>query len=76
MPGTLLTSSILLAFAAYFCLNDYPRTAKFLSEEEREEVSRRLEHDRSSLADEFSVKFFWDAVYDRKIWIHMLITIG
>jgi hypothetical protein len=55
---------------------DYPATAKFLSPEERQEVSRRLEHDRSSLADEYDTRFFWHAVKDWKIWVHMFITIG
>ncbi|KIW43317.1 uncharacterized protein PV06_04429 [Exophiala oligosperma] len=57
-------------------MNDYPATAKFLTSAEREEVTRRLEHDRSSLADEFDMKYFWHAVKDWKIWVHMFITIG
>ena len=66
----------LTAIVAFFVMSDYPSTAKFLTPEERHEVSRRLEHDRSSLADEFSMKYFWDAVKDWKIWVHMFITIG
>lgn len=57
-------------------MHDYPSTAKFLTTEERNEVTRRLEHDRSSLADEFDLKYFWHAVKDWKIWVHMFITIG
>jgi hypothetical protein len=57
-------------------MNDYPSTAKFLTPEERDEVSRRLDHDRSSLADEYHMKYVWDAVKDWKIWVHMFITIG
>lgn len=57
-------------------MQDYPATAKFLSSSEKEEVTRRLELDRSSLADEFDTRYFWDAVKDWKIWVHMLITIG
>jgi cyanate permease len=55
---------------------DYPDTAKFLNTEERTEVLRRLEHDRSVLSDEFDTKFMWDAFKDWKIYVHMLITIG
>ena len=51
-------------------------SAKFLSEEERTEVERRLKHDRSSLADEFNLKFAKDALTDWKIYVHMFITIG
>ena len=50
--------------------------AKFLSEEERTEVERRLKEDRSSLADEFNLKFAKDALLDWKIYVHMFITIG
>lgn len=57
-------------------MNDYPATAKFLTETEKKEISRRLEEDRSSLADEFGIQYFWDAVKDWKIWVHMFITIG
>lgn len=55
---------------------DYPATARFLSEPERKEVTSRLKLDRSSLADEFDMKYFWNAVMDWKIWVHMFITIG
>lgn len=57
-------------------MHDYPPTAKFLKQEERTEVVDRLKRDRSSLADEFDLKFFWQAVKDWKIWVHMFITIG
>jgi MFS family permease len=57
-------------------MQDYPATAKFLTAEERTEVQERLKRDRSSLADEFDIKYFWQAVTDWKIWVHMFITIG
>jgi hypothetical protein len=47
-----------------------------MTEEERTEVERRLKADRSSLADEFNVKYAFHAFKDWKIYIHMLITIG
>ncbi|KEF61622.1 uncharacterized protein A1O9_03190 [Exophiala aquamarina CBS 119918] len=65
-----------VAILAFWVMHDYPSTAKFLTPEERTEVTRRLEHDRSSLADEFDLKYFWHAVKDWKIWVHMFITIG
>lgn len=55
---------------------DYPQTAKFLKPEEREEIAARLKRDRSSLADEFDIKYFYAALKDWKIWVHMFITIG
>lgn len=57
-------------------MQDYPATAKFLTPEERTEVQARLRRDRSSLADEFDVRYMWDALRDWKIWVHMFITIG
>jgi hypothetical protein len=61
---------------AYFFLHDYPDTAKFLNKEEREEVQRRLEHDRSSLAEEFAAQYIFDALLDWKIWVNCFITVG
>lgn len=55
---------------------DYSDTASFLTETEKDEVQRRLEEDRSFLDDSFKMKYFWDAIRDWKIWIHMFITIG
>ncbi|KIW71098.1 hypothetical protein PV04_03303 [Phialophora macrospora] len=68
--------TFVVAVLAFWVMNDYPSTAKFLTPDERHEVSRRLEQDRSSLADEYDMKYFWDAVRDWKIWVHMFITIG
>lgn len=65
-----------LAVAAFWLMQDYPSTAKFLSANERETVVARLKHDRSSLADDFDMKYFFDALKDWKIWVHMFITIG
>ncbi|KAK4033272.1 major facilitator superfamily domain-containing protein [Parachaetomium inaequale] len=68
--------TFVVALVAYKVMQDYPATAKFLNQEERDEIQSRLKRDRSSLADEFDTKYFWDAVKDWKIWVHMFITIG
>jgi sugar phosphate permease len=57
-------------------MHDYPDTVKFLNKDERVEIYRRLEEDRSFLADEFDLKYFFQAMKDWKIWVHMFITIG
>lgn len=67
--------TFVVAVAAYIIMQDYPATAKFLTPEEREEVQARLKRDRSSLADEFDMKYFWQALKDWKIYCHMFITI-
>jgi hypothetical protein len=57
-------------------MHDYPSTAKFLTAEEKIEVTHRLTQDRSSLADEYNTKYMFHALKDWKIWVHMFITIG
>ncbi|CZT49487.1 related to allantoate permease [Rhynchosporium secalis] len=69
-------ATLVVAFVAYWAINDYPRTATFLTPEERTEVERRLKADRSSLADEFDLKYAFNALKDWKIYVHMFITIG
>jgi len=68
--------TVFVACIAYWAINDYPETAKFLTTEESKEVQRRLKADRTSLADEYDIKYFFHAVKDWKIYVHMLITIG
>ncbi|KAI5845126.1 major facilitator superfamily domain-containing protein [Morchella snyderi] len=68
--------TVIVAFIAYWAINDYPETAKFLTPEEKTEVTRRLKADRTSLADEYNIKYFFHAIKDWKIYVHMLITIG
>lgn len=57
-------------------MNDYLETAKFLSSEERLEVHRRLEEDRSSLDDAFDKRYVWAAIRDWKIWVHCIVFVG
>jgi len=64
------------AIAALFALHDYPDTAKFLNAEEKHEVLRRLESDRSALADEFSMHLAAQALKDWKVYVHMLLNNG
>lgn len=69
-------ATFIAAVAAFWIMHDYPDTVTFLSPEEKVEIVRRLEEDRSALADEFDLKYFWDAIKDWKIWVHCFITIG
>ncbi|KAI5819542.1 major facilitator superfamily domain-containing protein [Pyronema omphalodes] len=68
--------TLVVAVIAYWAINDYPATAKFLSTAEKVEVERRLKEDRTSLADEYHTKYFYQAIKDWKIYVHMMITIG
>lgn len=65
-----------VAIWAYWAFNDYPDTAKFITEEERKEISRRLDADRSSLADDFDQKYVWHAMTDWKVYAHCFNFLG
>ncbi|MCO5565438.1 hypothetical protein L7F22_019111 [Adiantum nelumboides] len=57
---------------------DFPDTAKFLSEEEREFIVKRLQTDQkySAAGEQFTMNSFWKAIFDWKTWIGMLIYMG
>ena len=56
-------------------MHDYPEKAKFLTEKERKVVLSRLQLDRSSLTNDFAMKYVVHALTDWKIWVHVIITI-
>ncbi|KAJ5690847.1 hypothetical protein N7462_005239 [Penicillium macrosclerotiorum] len=65
--------TIFVSVIAYFWVYDYPATAKFLSEEEREFIQFRLKNDNDSTRNE---KFSWAAVFDAfkdpMVWLYGL----
>ncbi|KAI0094965.1 major facilitator superfamily domain-containing protein [Irpex rosettiformis] len=70
--------TILCAAASFFILEDFPETAKFLSETERVWVIRRLQADlkRSAGGESFKMKFVLQSLKDWKTWIAMGIYMG
>ncbi|EXM09654.1 major facilitator superfamily domain-containing protein [Fusarium oxysporum II5] len=64
------------ALASFKLMADYPDRAKFITDAERKHIQERLMLDRSGLAEEFEMKYVWDAFKDWKIWVHMLIATG
>ncbi|EPE25319.1 MFS general substrate transporter [Glarea lozoyensis ATCC 20868] len=68
--------SILVSMAAYWAINDYPSAAKFLTQEEKVEVERRLADDHGNLSNVFDYKYVFQAIKDWKIYIHMLICMA
>ncbi|KAF6763474.1 major facilitator superfamily domain-containing protein [Ephemerocybe angulata] len=60
--------TVVVAFAAYFYMHDYPETAKFLTEEERIIVQGQSTH--------FEYKYVWQAMLDYKTWVQVGIYIG
>jgi nitrate/nitrite transporter NarK len=61
-------ATILIAFASFWMLHDYPDTAKFLTSAERVVIQERLKLDRDGLSDEYDNKFVKDAFLDWKSW--------
>ena len=61
--------TVVIAITAFWAIADSPATAKFLNEEEKKEVTRRLLDDTDGLADYYDIKFMWHALGDYKIWI-------
>ncbi|KAH7121811.1 major facilitator superfamily domain-containing protein [Dactylonectria estremocensis] len=67
--------TVVMALVAVKVMQDYPEKAKFLSDQERSVVLTRLEHDRSSLSNDFDLKYVVHALTDWKIWVHVVVTI-
>lgn len=69
-------TTVIFAGAAYVFIPDHPSTARFLSLEEKAEVTQRLEADSMGLSDEFNMRYFWDAVKDKKTYGYMVVLFG
>ncbi|KAJ4410606.1 hypothetical protein N0V82_009197 [Gnomoniopsis sp. IMI 355080] len=70
--------TILIGITSFWMVHDFPDEAKFLSEDDRRRVIRRLKLDQQSSAshEEFSMKYFWQAWFDWKMWVGMVIYMG
>ncbi|KAH7076523.1 major facilitator superfamily domain-containing protein [Paraphoma chrysanthemicola] len=68
--------TVIVAGISFFFLHDYPDTAKFLTEDERKEVVRRLKDDNTALSHEIKGQFVKDAFKDWKIWVNCLIALS
>ncbi|KAF4551340.1 MFS-type transporter-like protein 23 [Elsinoe fawcettii] len=68
--------TVAVAIWSYWAFPNYPDTAKFLTEDERNEVYRRLDEDRGSLAEEYEQKYIFQAFKDWKVWAHMFNFLG
>ncbi|KAK4243543.1 major facilitator superfamily domain-containing protein [Corynascus novoguineensis] len=66
-------ATVLVAFAAYWFIYNYPETAEFLSDKERKFILHRLASDSDATRDE---RFTWDnvakALLDPKCWLYGL----
>jgi len=68
--------TVLVAAASYFYMYDYPETATFLSETEREQIVYMLKEDAQDLATHYDRKFVWQAMRDYKTYVQIGIYMG
>ncbi|KAJ3481682.1 hypothetical protein NLI96_g7499 [Meripilus lineatus] len=70
--------TVLAGVASFWIIQDFPDTAKFLSEAERTVVIRRLQDDDqySAGGEELRWKYIWQSIFDWKTWLGMLLYTG
>ena len=63
--------TVLAGFASFWIIQDFPDTAKFLTEEERTLVIRRLQQDDqfSAAGESLKLKYIWQSLLDWKTWV-------
>ncbi|KAG8879740.1 hypothetical protein FRB97_001486 [Tulasnella sp. 331] len=68
--------TVCISIGSYFVMHDYPATAKFLTKTERAHVVRRLNKDNSGLANHMDRRFFWQAFFDYKVYLLVVVYLG
>ncbi|OJJ42316.1 hypothetical protein ASPZODRAFT_147409 [Penicilliopsis zonata CBS 506.65] len=70
--------TVVIGALSFVMVHDFPDQARFLSAEDRTRVIRRLRLDQQASGghEEFSIRYFWDAVRDWKMWLGMAIYMG
>ncbi|KAK0239156.1 MFS general substrate transporter [Armillaria nabsnona] len=70
--------TVVAALASYWIIQDFPDTAKFLSEAERTVVIRRLQADSqfSAAGEKFKMKYIKQSILDWKTWVGMMTFAG
>ncbi|THG97071.1 hypothetical protein EW026_g4866 [Hermanssonia centrifuga] len=70
--------TVLAGIASFWIIQDFPDTAKFLTEEERTFVIRRLQEDDqfSAAGEKLKLRYIWQSLLDWKTWIAMLLYMG
>ncbi|KAK0660828.1 major facilitator superfamily domain-containing protein [Cercophora samala] len=70
--------TIVVAIASFWMVQDFPDTAKFLSEADRERVLLRLDRDKQSSAhhEKFKMLYVRQALKDKKTWLAMAVFMG
>ncbi|KAF8557618.1 MFS general substrate transporter [Imleria badia] len=69
-------ATMIIAFAAFFFMHDYPETASFLTETERRNIVGLLKNDSQNLATHYDFQFVLQALKDYKTYVQIGIYIG
>ncbi|KAF2166533.1 hypothetical protein M409DRAFT_54872 [Zasmidium cellare ATCC 36951] len=71
-------ATVLIGIASYWMVHDFPDEAKFLSDDDRKRVIRRLKLDGQASAnhEKFQMTYFWQSVKDWKTWAFAVIYMG
>ncbi|KAJ7492004.1 MFS general substrate transporter [Mycena latifolia] len=71
-------ATVLAGAASFFIIQDFPDTAKFLTEAERTLVIRRLQSDDqfSAAGENLKWKYIWKSLLDWKTWVGMIVYMG
>ncbi|KAM6498405.1 MFS general substrate transporter [Amanita muscaria] len=72
-------ATIIIAVASFFIVQDFPESAKFLTEAERVFTVRRLRQDMQFSAgggEKLKLRYIWQSLSDWKTWIAMVIYAG
>ncbi|KAF9073199.1 MFS general substrate transporter [Rhodocollybia butyracea] len=71
-------ATVLAGVLSFFIIQDFPDTAKFLSEAERTVVVRRLQEDDqfSAAGEQLKMKYIYKSILDWKTWIGMMVYVG
>lgn len=80
--------TVVVAFGAFFLLHDFPETAGFLTQEEKDFVVHRLRYQgqaepsgddstaQVAQAEEFQWAYVWQAFCDWQIWVNVFVYWG
>ena len=78
LQGAMIGWTVLIGIVSYWMVHDFPDEAKFLSEDDRKRVIRRLKLDGQASAnhEKFQMTYFWQSVKDWKTWAFAVIYMG
>ncbi|TRM57905.1 major facilitator superfamily domain-containing protein [Schizophyllum amplum] len=71
-------ATVIAGVVSFWIIQDFPDTAKFLSDAERAVIIRRLQADDqfSAAGEKLKMKYIWQSFADWKTWVGMIIYVG